>query len=71
MTTKEQIQSINANTNYIGLFLIVLIFQGCFGCNKCEHKEPKPQVKQASIPERIESVKKELKRIDEKYAFPK
>ena len=33
----------NVLLNYISFFLFVIMLQGCFGCNKCNHNESKPE----------------------------
>ena len=40
-TIEDSIEEIGINTNYIVILLFVIMLQGCFGCNRCNHEQEK------------------------------
>jgi hypothetical protein len=64
MNIEEQIKSIRSDTSVIALMTVIIMFQGCLGCNKCDRK-PQRETK----PTTFKDVSKKLKEIDDKYAF--
>jgi hypothetical protein len=38
---EQPIKTIISNVEFITVLLIVIVLQGCFGCNKCNHEQEK------------------------------
>lgn len=46
---KEILSSSNSHLSSISFYLLIIMLQGCFGCNKCDHKTEQSDVKQSEI----------------------
>lgn len=72
-----QLKSLNSTAESITALLLIIVLQGCFGCNKCDHEPTDINTGQSyksswhEISTEIKSIPKDLKELDGNYAFNK